>query len=34
MFSLAGTKLEMLATCMKKNKIFLQMEVLSYDVVF
>lgn len=34
MFSLAGTKLEMLATCMKKNKTFLQMEVQNYNVDF
>lgn len=34
MFSLARTKLEMLATCMKKNKMLLQMEVLSYNVDF
>lgn len=32
MFSLARTKLERLATCMKKNKTLLQMEVLSYNV--
>lgn len=34
MFSLAGTKLEMLATCMQNKKIFLQIEVMSYDVEF
>lgn len=34
MFSLAGTKLEMLATSMKKYKTFLQMEVQSYSVDF
>lgn len=32
MFSLARTKLERLATCTKKNKTLLQMEVLSYSV--
>lgn len=34
MFSLAETKLEMLATYMKKNKTFLQMEDQSYIVDF